>query len=256
MSFENKIVVITGGGSGMGRAMAHEFIAKGARVAVLDIFPERATKTVGELSDPSRALAVQVDISDPASVESAVSEVVVWGGTIDVLCNNAGIVDSFRPAHEIPLDEWHRTIAVNLTGPFLMSRAVIPIMLEHGGGAIINTASISSFSAGGGGSAYTSAKHGVLGLTRQLTFDYGRHGIRVNAICPGATRTGLTMPEGGSDFLPDSDTEVARTPAQRWGEPEDIAKMAVFLASDDADFIHGSAMVVDGGWLTAARNPI
>ena len=256
MSFENKIVVITGGGSGMGRAMAHEFIAKGARVAVLDIVPERAKKTVEELTDPDRALAVQVDISDPDSVTAAVSEIVVWGGTVDVLCNNAGIVDSFRPAHEIPLDEWHRTIAVNLTGPFLMARAVIPLMLERGRGAIINTASISSFSAGGGGSAYTSAKHGVLGLTRQLTFDYGRHGIRVNCICPGATRTGLTMPEGGSDFLPDSDAEVARTPAQRWGEPEDIAKMAVFLASDDADFIHGSAMVVDGGWLAAARIPI
>lgn len=256
MSFENKIVVITGGGSGMGRAMAHEFIAKGARVAVLDIVPERAKKTVEELADPDRALAVQVDISDPDSVTAAVSEIVVWGGTVDVLCNNAGIVDSFRPAHETPLEEWHRTIAVNLTGPFLMARAVIPLMLERGRGAIINTASISSFSAGGGGSAYTSAKHGVLGLTRQLTFDYGRHGIRVNCICPGATRTGLTMPEGGSDFLPDSDAEVARTPAQRWGEPEDIAKMAVFLASDDADFIHGSAMVVDGGWLAAARNPI
>jgi NAD(P)-dependent dehydrogenase (short-subunit alcohol dehydrogenase family) len=173
-----------------------------------------------------------------------------------VLCNNAGIIDSFRPAHEISLAEWDRTLAVNLTGPFLMARAVIPHMLEQSSGAIINTASISALSAAGGGTAYTASKHGVLGLTRQLTFDYGRHGIRVNAICPGATLTGLTAPEGGSDTLPDSETEIARTPAGRWCQPREIARMAVYLASEDADFIHGTAMVIDGGWLTAARNPI
>jgi len=201
-------------------------------------------------------LAVKVDVSSPESVSAAMAEVGMWAGRVDVLCNNAGIVDSFRPAHEIPLEEWHRTIAVDLTGPFLMARAVIPGMLERGAGAIINTASISSLSAAGGGSAYTAAKHGVLGLTRQLTFDYGRRGIRVNAICPGATLTGLTMPEGGSDTLPDTESELARIPARRWCQPEEIAKLAVFLASDDADYIHGTAMVIDGGWLTAARNPI
>jgi NAD(P)-dependent dehydrogenase (short-subunit alcohol dehydrogenase family) len=96
----------------------------------------------------------------------------------------------------------------------------------------------------------------VLGLTRQLTFDYGRRGIRVNAICPGATATGLTMPEGGSDFLPDTEAELARIPAKRWCAPEEIAKLAAYLASDDAGYIHGAAMVIDGGWLAAARNPI
>ena len=256
MSFQGKVVVVTGAGSGMGRAMVQEFAAKGAQVAALDINLDSASKTVADLPEPDMGLAVKVDVSSPESVSAAMAEVGMWAGRVDVLCNNAGIVDSFRPAHEIPLEEWHRTIAVDLTGPFLMARAVIPGMLERGAGAIINTASISSLSAAGGGSAYTAAKHGVLGLTRQLTFDYGRRGIRVNAICPGATLTGLTMPEGGSDTLPDTESELARIPARRWCQPEEIAKLAVFLASDDADYIHGTEMVIDGGWLTAARNPI
>lgn len=256
MSFHGKVVVVTGAGSGMGRAMVHEFVAEGARVAALDINEVNAASTVKALESPERAIAVHADVSSVESVDAAMAEIAEWAGPVDILCNNAGIVDSFRPAHEIPLDEWHRTIAVDLTGPFLMARAVIPGMLERGAGIIINTASISSFSAGGGGSAYTSAKHGVLGLTRQLSFDYGRQGIRVNAICPGATATGLTMPEGGSDFLPDTEAELARIPAQRWCTSEEIAKLARYLASDEASYIHGAAMVIDGGWLTAARNPL
>jgi NAD(P)-dependent dehydrogenase (short-subunit alcohol dehydrogenase family) len=254
MSFTGKVVVITGAGSGMGRSMVHEFGQRGARVVALDINEATARESIASLG--SDALSLALDVSDADSVDSVMAQALDWAGRVDVLCNNAGIVDTFRPAHEIPLAEWHRILAVDLTGPFLMARAVIPTMLAQGSGSIINTASISSFSAGGGGTAYTAAKHGVLGLTRQLTFDYGKHGIRVNAICPGATLTGLTVPEGGSDYLPDSEPEIARTPARRWGKPEEIAKLAAFLASDDAEFIHGAAMVIDGGWLTAARNPI
>lgn len=241
----------------MGEAMAQQFVAAGARVAALDINEAKAKSVVAALDVPAdRAVAVSVDIASDDSVQQAVAQVLDWGGRIDVLCNNAGIIDSFRPAHEIPLDEWHRNIAVNLTGPFLMSRAVIPDMLSRSRGAIINTASISSLSAAGGGTAYTAAKHGVLGMTRQLTFDYGKLGIRVNAICPGATLTGLTVPDGDASHLPDSETEIARIPAQRWCQPSEIARLALFLASDESDYIHGTAMVIDGGWLTAARNPI
>jgi NAD(P)-dependent dehydrogenase (short-subunit alcohol dehydrogenase family) len=122
-------------------------------------------------------------------------------------------------------------------------------MLERGKGAIVNTASISSFIAGGGGAAYTASKHGVLGLTRQMAFDYGGKGIRVNAICPGATQTGMTQhlvtEEGRNEHV---DAAIAGTPAGRWARPEEIAKLALFLASDDADFIHGAAYLIDGGW--------
>lgn len=252
----DKVVVVTGAGSGMGKSMVQEFTAAGARVAALDINETKAKEVVAALDAPEQAIAVTVDVASEESVTAAVAEVLNWAGRVDVLCNNAGIVDSFRPAHEISVDEWHRTVTVNLTGPFLMARAVIPDMLSRSKGIIINTASISSFSAAGGGTAYTAAKHGVIGLTRQLTFDYGKHGIRVNAICPGATLTGLTMPDGDASHLPDSEPEILRTPAQRWCQPVEIARLALYLASDDADFIHGAAMVIDGGWLTAARNPI
>jgi 3-oxoacyl-[acyl-carrier protein] reductase len=250
----DEIVVVTGAGSGMGRAMVQEFAAEGARVAAVDIDGERAEAAVAALDDPSRALAVQADVADPGSVTRCIDAVLEWGGRVDVLCNNAGILDSYRPAHEVPVDEWNRVVAVNMTAPFLMSRAAIPDMLKRSSGVIINTASVSAFSAAGGGTAYTASKHGVLGLTRQLTFDYGKLGIRVNAICPGATLTGMTMSDNGAT-APDVAAELERTPAGRWCDPKEIARLAVYLASDDAGFIHGAAMVIDGGWLTAARNP-
>lgn len=253
---DGKIVAVTGAGSGMGKAMVEEFAAAGARVAAFDINEAKVKEVVAGLGEPDQAIAVAMDVSSEESVDAAVRQVLDWAGRVDVLCNNAGIIDSFRPAHEISIDEWNRNLAVNLTGPFLMARAVIPGMLSRSSGVIINTASIASFSAAGGGTAYTAAKHGVIGLTRQLTFDYGKLGIRVNAICPGATLTGLTMPDSGSETLPDSEPEIMRTPAQRWGQPVEIARLALYLASDDAAFIHGTAMVIDGGWLTAARNPI
>lgn len=254
MGLADKVVVVTGAGSGMGQAMVQEFVAKGARVAAVDIDGDKCQATVGSLDDPRRALAVEADVADPDSVRRCVDTVLESVGRIDVLCNNAGVLDSYRPAHEVPLEEWTRVIAVNLTGPFLMSRAVIPDMLTRSRGVIINTASVSAFSAAGGGTAYTASKHGVLGLTRQLTFDYGKQGIRVNAICPGATLTGMTMSDGG-ETAPDVAAELERTPAGRWCDPKEIARLAVYLAGDDADFIHGSAVVIDGGWLTAARNP-
>ncbi|ANM20881.1 short-chain dehydrogenase/reductase SDR family protein (plasmid) [Rhizobium sp. N541] len=135
-----------------------------------------------------------------------------------------------------------------------MARAIIPHMLSQGKGAIINTSSTSGFSAAGGGSAYTASKHGVIGLTRQMTFEYGARGIRVNAICPGATATPLALPEHNA-ASPDMDLAISKVPARRWCQPEEIAKLAAFLGSDDADYVHGSAYVMDGGWLTAARDP-
>ncbi|MBS1842812.1 MAG: glucose 1-dehydrogenase [Actinobacteria bacterium] len=255
---DERVVVVTGGGSGMGRAMVQEFVAQGDRVAAVGRTREKVEATVAELDDPGRALAIEADVSDPEAVARCVGAVLDWSGRIDVLCNNAGIIDSYRPAHEVPLEEWDENIAVNLTGPFLMARAVLPDMLSRSAGVIINVASTASFSAATGGTAYTAAKHGVLGLTRQLTFDYGKLGIRVNAICPGATLTGLAeaMLADQGDDVPDVEEELRRFPAGRWCEPREIARLATYLASDDAAFIHGSPLVIDGGWLTAARNPL
>ncbi|OWV69388.1 2-hydroxypropyl-CoM dehydrogenase [Rhizobium sp. R339] len=252
--YANKVVIITGAGSGMGRAMVGEFVSRGARVAAMDINLERAKETVDRLSDPSMAFALQVDVSDQDSAKRGVDAVIARWGRVDLLCNNAGILDGHATAHEVSLAEWNRVLAVNLTGPFLMARAVIPQMLAQGKGAIINTSSTSGFSAAGGGSAYTASKHGVIGLTRQLTFEYGARGIRVNSICPGATATPLALPENNA-ASPDMDLAISKVPARRWCQPEEIAKLAAFLGSDDADYVHGSDYVMDGGWLTAARDP-
>ncbi|MDT7654930.1 MAG: hypothetical protein QOI36_6336 [Pseudonocardiales bacterium] len=249
MKFEGRVALVTGGGSGMGRAMVEEFVAEGALVVAVDINEHAAVETVKGLNTPDRASAAVADISSPESVEAVIAGVVREHGKIDILCNNAGVLDDYTPAHETSIDLWNRVIGVNLTGPFLVSRAVVPVMLEQGRGVIINTASISAFVAGGGGAAYTASKHGVLGLTRQLAFDYGSRGIRCNAICPGAVQTGMTehllTPEGRN---PHVDAAIEGTPAGRWAKPVEIAKLASFLAGDDAAFIHGAGYVIDGGW--------
>jgi len=247
MKLDGRTAVITGAGSGMGRAMAQIFHAEGANIVAADIDEAAATETVNGLD--GRAIAVGVDVSDVASVDRLGDRALEAFGTVDIVCNNAGVLDDYTVAHETSDDLWNRIIGVNLTGPFNVSRRFIPVMLEKGKGAIVNTASISAFIAGGGGAAYTASKHGLLGLTRQMAFDYGSRGIRVNAVCPGATQTGMTAhlvtEEGRNEHV---DQAIAGTPAGRWARPEEIAKLALFLASDDADFIHGSAYLIDGGW--------
>ncbi|MGE3595980.1 MAG: SDR family NAD(P)-dependent oxidoreductase [Dehalococcoidia bacterium] len=253
MTYAGKVIIVTGAGSGMGRAMVQEFAARGARVAALGRKLDKLEQSVALAAAHDRAMACRADVSSEADVAATVGKVVEKWGRIDVLCNNAGVLDSYKPGHEVSLQEWNEVMAINATGPFLMSKYVIPHMLAVGKGSIINIASTSSFSAAGGGCAYTASKHAVLGLTRQLCFEYGAKGIRVNAICPGATATPLAIPPDKTQHSPDMEAAIATVPARRWCQPEEVAKMAAFLASDDADYVHGSAYVIDGGWLTAAR---
>ena len=249
MELDGRIALITGAGSGMGRAMGEAFHSSGACVIAVDVRQDAAEATIARLDDASRSLAVSCDVSRRADVERAVSAARDRFGRIDILCNNAGVLDDYSSAHQTSDELWNRVIGINLTGAFLFSRAVLPGMISQGKGVIINTASIAAFVAGGGGAAYTASKHGLLGLTKQLAFDYGKHGIRANAICPGAVHTGMTYHLLTTDGRnPHVDAAIAGTPAGRWGKPEEVASLALFLASDGADFIHGAALTIDGGW--------
>jgi 3-oxoacyl-[acyl-carrier protein] reductase len=245
--FEGRTAVITGAGSGMGAAMARGFHAEGATVVAVDVDEAGLDATIAALGG-ERAQPVVLDVTDREAVSAFGASL----DRVDVLCNNAGILDDYRPAHETDWELWTRIIGVNLTGPYLMAHAIVPLMLERGRGAIVNTASIAGFVAGGGGAAYTTSKHGLIGFTKQLAFDYGRRGIRANAICPGAIATGMTVelrtPELGNEHV---NAAIEATPAGRWGEPEEVAALALFLASDEASFIHGVPVLVDGGWTLA-----
>jgi 3-oxoacyl-[acyl-carrier protein] reductase len=245
----DRSVIVTGAASGIGRSLAKLFAEAGDRVAVLDRNADALDKVAAEIGATT---AIAVDVSDSADVSATVEAARRALGGIEVLCNVAGVLDDYAAATETSDELWDNIIGVNLSGPFYMSRAAIPAMLAAGGGSIVNIASISAFVAGGGGAAYTSSKHGVLGLTRQLAFDYGSKGIRCNAVCPGATRTGMTeylfTDEGRN---PHVDAAIGGTPAGRWASPEEIGRLVLWLASDEASFVHGAAYVVDGGWTIA-----
>ncbi len=246
--FDGKVALITGAGSGIGKAMAALFAAAGASVAALDIDASRAEATA-ELIRRSggKATAVCCDVSKAASVEEAVGAATDQLGSVSIACCNAGILDDYAPVLETSEALWDSVLGVNLKGVFLTAKAVLPQMLALGGGVIISTASISGFVAGGGGAAYTASKHGVIGLSRQISLDYGSRGIRSNAICPGPVETAMTRDLIAAERAPVMEA-VQSAPAGRFAQPEEVARLALFLASEDSAFMHGAAVVIDGGW--------
>jgi meso-butanediol dehydrogenase / (S,S)-butanediol dehydrogenase / diacetyl reductase len=252
MRFEGKIVMVTGAGHGIGRATARRFAREGGEVVVVDINENGAAETVGLIAeDGGAAQAIAADVSDEQAVADLGSRIATDHGRVDVLHNNAGRLRG-GSVTELSVDEWDLTFAVNVRSMFLVSRAVIPLMRPNGG-AIVNTASTSGLVGEMGIPAYNSSKGAVVNLTRQLAADYTREGIRVNCVCPGWIPTGFNDP-----VLADmSDAEVeamvkATVPMGRQGTPEEIAAAVTFLASNDATYITGHALVVDGG-LTACR---
>lgn len=246
----DRTVIVTGAASGIGRAVAGLFAETGDKLALIDVNIQALRDATKELGDGVGRF--ELDVSNGPNVASTIGDIARQMGRIDVLCNVAGVLDGYAPATETSDDLWNKIMGVNLNGPFYTCRAAIPVMKAGGGGAIVNIASISSFVAGGGGAAYTASKHGVLGLTRQLAFDHGKDGIRVNAVCPGATRSGMTeylfTDEGRNAHV---DAAIAGTPAGRWADPKEIGRLVRWLASDEASFVHGAAYVADGGWTIA-----
>ena len=252
MRFEQKVVVVTGAGHGIGRASALRFAREGGQVVVVDVNGGSAAETVGLIVEGGGAAhALAVDVSDERAVDGLGAEVAAHHGRDDVLHNNAGRLRA-GSVTELAVEECDRTFAVNVRSMFLVSRALIPLMRPRGG-AIVNTASTSGLVGEMGIPAYNSSKGAVVNLTRQLAADYTREGIRVNCVCPGWIPTGFNDPvlEG----LTDEEVEamvVATVPMGRQGTPEEIAAAVAFLASDDATYVTGHALVVDGG-LTACR---
>ncbi|WP_432168417.1 SDR family NAD(P)-dependent oxidoreductase [Streptomyces sp. bgisy031] len=243
MGFEDRTALVTGAGSGIGRAVAVELAARGARLALLDMHAAAMHETLGELEgDADRHVAVTADVASAEEVSRAVGAVVETTGGIDFLCNVAGVPDDATPCHQMSLDQWHRVLSVDLTGPFLTSQAVLPSMLERSRGAIVNVSSMAGLVASGGGVAYTAAKHGLVGLTKRLAVEYGPHGIRANAVCPGYIATPMNLPY--RDMVKEA---VESTPAGRWASPEEIAKLVVYLLAPEAEYIMGAAFAIDGG---------
>ncbi|MCU1647429.1 MAG: putative oxidoreductase, family [Nocardia sp.] len=245
-NFDGKVAVITGAGSGIGRAMAVAFAAAGAKGVAADIDITGAEKTAADIG--SAALPVAVDISDEASVARLVDTAVETFGRIDVLCNNAGIMDTMALPADTSIEVWDRVLRINLTGTFLVTRAVLPHMLKQAAGAIVNTASEAGVRGGAAGIAYTASKHGVVGITRNVAWAHANDGIRCNAILPGPTLTGIAGPTPNWDAEGITRLRPILSLAQNIAQPEQMADVAVFLASDAAAFINGAILPVDGGW--------
>lgn len=249
--FHGKTAVVTGAGSGIGRASAERFADEGANVVVADIDDETGRETVDLIEDAGgEATFVEVDVSDLESVERMVDVAVDTYGSLDFAHNNAGILTGFADVTDIDVGDWETLLEVNLKGIWACLKAELPVMEGDGGGAIVNTASESGLVGMGGLASYSASKHGVVGLTKTVALEYATRGIRVNAIAPGPTNTNIQSGmSGGSDpsDLPFDTSAMIEVPMDRIAEPEEMAGAVAFLCSDDASYITGHTLPVDGG---------
>ena len=252
MRFKDQGALVTGAGSGIGRETAHAFAAEGAHVAVADIDLKMAERSAEEIRKKGgSAHAFSLDVTDEKAVAGFIDAAVNRLGRIDVLVNSAGIRE-IKPVLELPLEEWQRVLDVNITGVFLCSQAFGRHLVQAGKpGAIVNLASTLGVVAAPHRAAYTASKHAVVGLTKEMAMELGDKGIRVNAVGPGVIRTPLT-----ERYFQDADFAQRIRDLHalgRWGEPHEIAKAILFLASDEASFVTGTTLLIDGGWTAGKR---
>ncbi len=247
-----KVALITGGGSGLGRAASLAFSGTGARVVVVDVRKEAGDATVAAIrAAGGEAICIQADVSVSADVQAYVKGTLDAFGRIDVFFNNAGMESKLSHLAEYSEEVWDRVIAVNLRGVFLGLRYVLPVMIQQGSGSIINTSSVAGTVGAPGLGAYSASKHAILGLTRTAAGEVGQKGVRVNAICPGPVDTpmihaieAMINPENPESV---GVSNRARNPMGRYGMPEEIAQVVLFLASDAASYVNGATYLIDGG---------
>lgn len=239
-----KVALVTGAARGIGLAVARRFLADGFRVALLDIEGELLAKSVAALANPDATLALICDVSDANAVACAFAEIERRFGRLDVLVNNAGVA-VFSPLMETSDADWSRVLAVNLTGPFLCTKAAVPLMRRHGGGAIVNITSISGLRASTLRSAYGSSKAGLAHLTKQLAVELAELGIRVNGVAPGPVDTAMAKAVHSAEIRADYHDAI---PLNRYGLEEELAEAVFFLCSDRASYITGQILAVDGGF--------
>jgi NAD(P)-dependent dehydrogenase (short-subunit alcohol dehydrogenase family) len=251
MKLQNKVAVVTGAASGMGKAIVTLFAAEGAKVVAADLNAEGLQAVVDQIkAKGGTAIAVPTNVTKEEDIENMINTAVKTYGKLDILVNNAGIMDNFVTVGNLQNDLWNRVLAINLTAPMMASRLALNIMKEQAtGGAIINTASVGGLFGTRGGASYVASKHGLVGLTKNIAATYGQFGIRCNAIAPGGVNTNIGATITAPDMLGlEALTKGAASDHAPSGEPEQIAQVALFLVSDDASFVNGITLVADGGW--------
>lgn len=253
MKLQNQVALITGAASGLGKAQAILFAKEGAKIIVADLNLEGAEKIAEEIrKNGGNAIGVKVDVADEESVLSMVKLGLAAFGKISILSNTAGIFDNYSPLLATTSEQWQKYLDINISSLFIVTKAVLPGMIDNHYGVIINMTSGAGLIGGGGGIGYTSSKHAVVGFTKQMNADYGKMGIRANAIAPGLIETPMVK-----SLIDNKDSGIMETlkklPAGRHGQPHEIASAALFLASDDSRYIYGAVIPVDGGLLSTLR---
>jgi NAD(P)-dependent dehydrogenase (short-subunit alcohol dehydrogenase family) len=246
-NFKGKVAFVTGAASGIGRATAIAFALEGASVVVADISEQGSHKTTNIIKEAGgRALEVKCDVSQTEDVKNCLGQAIETFGRLDFAFNNAGVEQKLAPTAELAVEEWDRVIDIDMRGVFLCLKHEIPLMLKHGGGAIVNTSSGAEVKGFKWETAYVAAKHGVVGLTKAAALDYAQSNIRINAVAPGIIDTSMIQrfsggtPEGRQAM-------ISQEPVGRMGQPEEIASAVLWLCSDAASFVTGHILVVDGG---------